>query len=43
MKTDLRSFAAFFWLPNFCQPFGFAAEKVLILGPARCPASFQNG
>jgi hypothetical protein len=39
--THLRSFAASFWLPNFCHPFRIAAEKVLSLGPARCLASFQ--
>ena len=39
----LRSFAASFWLPNFCHPFSIAAEKVLSLGPARCPASFKKG
>ncbi len=38
----LRSFAASFWLPNFCHPFSIAAEKVLSLGPARCLASFQK-
>ena len=37
-----RSFAASFWLPNFCHPFSIAAEKVLSLGPARCLASFQK-
>jgi hypothetical protein len=41
-KTHLRSFAASFWLPNFCHPFSIAAEKVLSLDPARCLASFQR-
>ena len=41
-ETHLRSFAASFWLPNFCHPFSIAAEKALSLGPARCLASFQK-